>query len=135
MSRPSVPFRLAAALCALLVVLGACGGSDGEVDSGSGDDGASTGQCGGSGGTALTVEAADFQYEPSELAAAPGEQVTVEFTNQDDAPHTFTIEDLDCDTGSVDSGQSAELSFTMPEEDMGWLCTIHPDMVGTLTPK
>ena len=134
MSQLSLPVRLAAALCAVALVLGACGGSEDEGDTGSSED-ALAGQCGGSGGTVFSVEAADFQYEPSELSAAPGEQVTVEFTNQDDAPHTFTIDDLDCDTGSVDPGQSAELSFTMPDTETGWICTIHPDMVGTLTPK
>ena len=130
MSRFSVRFRLALGVAAAVLLVSACGGGD----DGSGGAGAS-GECGGSGGTALTVEASDFQFEPSELTAPAGEQVTVEFTNSDDAPHTFTIEAFDCDTGSVESGQSAELSFTMPDADTGWICTIHPDMKGTLTPE
>ena len=136
MSRIGARARFFAVVCAALLVLGACGGSDEDQEGSQGTgDSAATGECGGSGGKSLKVEAADFQYEPSELSAPAGEQVTVEFTNSDDAPHTFTIEDLDCDTGSVDAGQSAELSFTMPDADMGWICTIHPDMTGTLTPK
>ena len=131
MSRFGLRSRLVVGLFVSLLVAVACGGDSED----GGSETAGAGECGGSGGTMLTVEASDFQYEPSELSAAAGEQVTVEFTNSDDAPHTFTIEDLDCDTGSVDSGQSAELSFTMPEEETGWICTIHPDMTGTLTPE
>lgn len=136
MSRFGNHGRLLAFLSAALLVLGACGGSD-EEQEGSQADGetTATGECGGSGGKVLKVEAADFQFEPAELSAPAGEQVTVEFTNSDDAPHTFTVDDLECDTGSVDSGQSAELSFTMPDAETGWICTIHPDMTGTLTPK
>ena len=128
MVRSSRILRLLAVLSAASLALGGCGGDDED-----GGDGAAAGACGGEGGTSVSMEAADFKFEPDELVAPAGEQVTVEFTNQDDAPHTFTIEDLDCDTGSVDSGQSATLTFTMPEEETGFICTIHPDMTGTLT--
>ncbi|MDQ4145218.1 MAG: cupredoxin domain-containing protein [Actinomycetota bacterium] len=134
MNRSTLTFRLAGGMFAAVLLFGACGGGSDEGDS-AGEGDAASGECGGSGGTTLTVEASDFQFEPSEFSAAAGEQVTVEFTNTDDAPHTFTIDDLECDTGSIDSGQSAELSFTMPEADMGFICTIHPDMKGTLTPE
>ena len=131
MSRFGVGSRLVG-LVGLALLIGACGGG---ADDGSQGGTESSGECGGSGGTVLAVEASDFQYEPAELVAPAGEQVTVEFTNSDEAPHTFTIEAFDCDTGSIDSGQSAELSFTMPDADTGWICTIHPDMKGTLTPE
>ena len=121
--------RLAAGVFATALVFAACGGGD-EEPAASGD-----GACGGEGGTALSLESADFKFAPDQLSAPAGEQVTVEFTNQDDAPHTFTVQDLDCDTGSVESGQSATLSFTMPEEETGFICTIHPDMTGTLKPE
>ena len=134
MSRFGRHGRLVAGVCATLLLLGACGGDDGDEEASQTGE-AAQGECGGSGGTVLELEASDFQFEPSELSAPAGEQVTVEFTNSDDAAHTFTIEDLDCDTGSVDSGQSAELSFTMPGAETGWICTIHPDMTGTLIPK
>ena len=137
MSRIAVHARFLAVASAALLLLGACGGGSdgGQEESDGGGDTAATGECGGSGGKTLKLEASDFQFEPAELSAPAGEQVTVEFTNSDSAPHTFTIEDLDCDTGSVDAGQSAELSFTMPDSETGWICTIHPDMTGTLTPQ
>lgn len=135
MSRIGV-HRLLALVSAAVVLLGACGGgSDEDQDGSQGTGETAAGECGGSGGKTLRLEATDFQFEPSELSAPAGEQVTVEFTNSDEAPHTFTIEDLDCDTGSVEAGQSAELSFTMPGSETGWICTIHPDMTGTLIPR
>ncbi len=131
MSRLSVRSRAVAGLAGVLLVLSGCGGGDED----GGSDGDASGACGGTGGTVLAVESTDFQFEPSELSAPAGEQVSVEFTNSDEAPHTFTVEEFDCDTGSVESGQTAELSFTMPDADTGWICTIHPDMKGTLTPE
>ncbi|MDQ4094716.1 MAG: cupredoxin domain-containing protein [Actinomycetota bacterium] len=149
MNRARLHFRLVAGVFAAALVLGACGGGS---DGGGGDpaageipeneqptdentDAATSGKCGGSGGEAVKLVASQFQFQPSELAAAAGEQVTVEFTNDDDVPHTFTITDLECDTGSVAGGDTAKLSFTMPDSDMPFVCVIHPDMQGTLTPQ
>ena len=125
-------FRLLAGLFVACLVFAGCGGDDGD---GGGEGGGGAAACGGEGGTELTLVSANFKFDPEDLAAPAGEQVTVDFTNEDDAPHTFTIEDLGCDTGTVDSGQSATLSFTMPEEETGFICTIHPDMTGRLTPE
>jgi plastocyanin len=113
---------------------GACGGGDGENGGSPPADGGSA-ECGGSGGRTERVEASNFTFDPNEISARPGVQVTVEFTNNDETPHTFTIDELSCDTGNVNAGQSAELSFTMPDQETPWVCTIHPDMKGLLKPK
>ena len=121
--------------CIAVFVLGACGGDDdGGGDSGGGDTAAS-GECGGSGGTGLDISAENSQFSTDELAAPAGEQVTVTFTNDDSFAHTFTVSDLDCDTGDVDGGSSAELSFTMPDAETEFACTIHPSMTGNLVPE
>ena len=144
MDRLGLHFRIAAGVFAALLLLGACGGSDDGGEEPAAEDTAaeetddssgSTGECGGSGGEALDLEAANFQFNPSELTAPAGEQVTVSFTNNDDAPHTFTITDLSCDTSSVAAGASSDLSFTMPDAEMEFICNIHPDMKGTLVPE
>lgn len=145
MNRLGLHFRLTAGIFAALLLLGACGGgSDDGGEESSGGDAASeesedasagTGECGGSGGESVDLEAADFQFDPSEISAPAGEQVTVSFTNKDDAPHTFTITDMSCDTGSVAAGASSDLSFTMPEAETEFICNIHPDMKGTLVPE
>ena len=83
----------------------------------------------------MKVEASNFSFDPDELSARAGAQVTVEFTNSDKTPHMFTIDELECDTGNVGAGQSAELSFTMPDQETAWLCLIHSDMTGLLSVK
>ena len=150
MNRSRWHFRLAAGVFAAMFLVGACGGGSDDSANGSGagdtteseepteentEEPASSGKCGGSGGKALKLEASNFQFKPSDLAAAAGEQVTIEFTNNDDVPHTFTINDLQCDTGSVAGGDTAELSLTMPDSDVPFVCVIHPDMQGSLTPQ
>jgi plastocyanin len=112
-----------------ILVLSACGGDDGD------GGGAAAGECGGSGGTALSISADNTEFDTDELTAPAGEQVTVEFENKDSVAHTFTVSDLDCDTGDVDGGSTAELSFTMPDAETEFSCTIHSNMTGTLVPE
>ena len=113
---------------------GACG-SDSEGGGGGGEDAAAAVECGGSGGTTVDMKTVNFVFEPDQVSAPAGGQVTVNLTNEDDVPHTFTIEDTECDTGNVDKGKSKEVSFTMPETEVEFICTIHPDMKGTLVPE
>jgi plastocyanin len=130
---------LLALACVAVFVLGACGGDDdgGDTggDGGGGGDAAAAGECGGSGGTALEISAENTEFSTAELSAPAGEQVTVTLTNDDSLPHTFTVSDLDCDTGNVDGGASADLSFTMPDAETDYACTIHSNMTGTLVPE
>lgn len=133
-------WRLLAVACAAVFVMGACGGDDDGGDSGDdagggGGEAAAAGECGGSGGTALAISAENTAFDTDELTAPAGEQVTVEFTNNDSLPHTFTVPDMDCDTGNVDGGETAQLSFTMPDTETEYVCTIHSNMEGTLVPE
>lgn len=85
-----------------------------------------------------SISAVDNEFEPTELQLTPGEEVTVEFTNDGETAHTFTSEELGFDTGTVDAGDSAEVTFTAPEDDTTFVCTIHEashDMVGTIVAK
>jgi plastocyanin len=152
LTRSNPLFRLVAVLFAAALVLGACGGGDEDspnsaaettegTDAGGGGEaedegeGGGGGECGGSGGETVDVEAANFAFKPNKISAPAGDQVTVNFTNSDDTPHTFTITDMSCDTSAVGGGASAELSFTMPDAETEWICSIHPDMKGTLSPE
>lgn len=129
------------ALLAVVALLGAaCGGEgtdqvDGDDtgaptvesptgDAGDGDD------VGGGGGE--TLELADFEFVPSELAVASGTTVTLDNTGQ--APHTFTIEDEGIDE-QVDAGQSGEVTIDLDPGEYDFVCTFHEaqGMVGTLT--
>lgn len=90
-------------------------GADGDTDPGdSGDDGD------------LAIEDFEFVLQP----VTAGAEVT--FANRDSAPHTLTADDGSFDTGSVSGGDST--TFTAPGAgDYSIVCTIHPDITGTLT--
>ena len=76
-----------------------------------------------------TVAMVDFDFEPNEVTVNVGDTVT--WTNEGDAPHTATDRDGAWDTGTVDPGGSASITF----ETAGtyeYFCEIHPQMVGTV---
>ena len=117
--------RLLAAVFALSLVLAACGGDDddgGEETGGGGE----TAETGGGGGTSITI--ADFAFDPNTISVSGPTEVTI--TNEDDADHTFTLDD-----GSVDqeiaAGESATVTVDVTES-MGFICRFHPQMTGTV---
>ena len=124
--------KLVAGAAALLLLLGAaCGGDDdgGSTDSsGSGSTTEDTSED--SGGGSVTLTASNFTFDPSDLSAAVGD--TIEFTNEDDAPHTFTADDAGIDE-EVDAAGSTSISLADVEPgSYDFVCKIHPDMTGTL---
>jgi plastocyanin len=99
---------------------GACGGDSGG-DAEGGDAG---------GGGSVAVSAADFAFSPTSLTAAAGD--TIEFSNDDDAKHSFTAEEAGIDE-DADAGQS--VSIDLGEAEAGtydFICKYHPNMKGTL---
>jgi plastocyanin len=131
MMRAKTPGMKALALGAFaLLTLGACGGSDAPSDSS-----ASSGGEGGGGGAQVTLSAIDNEFEPTELTVPGGGEVTVEFTNNGETVHTFTSEELGFDSGNVEPGDSTTVTFTAPDGDTEFVCTLHAesdDMVGTI---
>ena len=119
--------RLAAILLLLPLVALGCGGDDDEDDAASGD---AAEEAAGDGG-GLAVTAAGFAFDPTELEAAAGD-VTIDFTNEDDTDHTFTIEELDVDI-AAGGGESASGDATVEAGSYEYVCRIHPSMQGTLT--
>ena len=125
--------KLVALSVVALFALGACGG-DSETETSS-DSGSSSG---GGSGDAVALVAVDNAFEPTELEVPGGEEVTVEFTNEGETTHTFTSEELGVDTGNIDAGASQTVTFTAPDGDTEFVCTIHEgtdDMVGTIVVK
>ena len=113
--------RLLAGVLVLSFVLAACGGDDdgGEETGGGGETGAG-------GGTSITI--ADFAFDPSTISVSGPTEVTI--TNEDDAAHTFTLDD-----GSVDQeiagGDTATVTVDV-SESTGFVCRFHPQMTGTV---
>ncbi len=84
----------------------------------------------------------NIAFEPSALAAQAGQNVTVRFTNDDQAPvfsHDWVLEGVEgAATASVGNGETAEVTFTAPPAGTyAFYCSVpgHRDngMEGTFT--
>ena len=73
---------------------------------------------------------ADFAYEPVEISAAPGAEIT--FDNEDDAKHTATAEDDSFDTGEIEGGASGSIPAPDQPGTYEFVCTFHANMNGTI---
>jgi plastocyanin len=76
-----------------------------------------------------TVEIANFAFSPNQLTVTAG--TTVTWVNNDSAPHTATGDGGEFDTGTINSGGSASITFDTPGT-YTYHCTIHPDMTATI---
>ncbi len=136
--------RLAAIATALLMTLflAACGGGGGTTPPAASEPAASepaasepassaaAGACAPSTKTAtVTVEMAEFAYEPAEATAKVGDVIA--WANSDAAPHTATMDDESCATGNIPTDGTGALVFnaagTYP-----YHCAIHPTMTGSV---
>ncbi|WP_298852650.1 cupredoxin family copper-binding protein [uncultured Ruegeria sp.] len=86
---------------------------------------------GGMAGSAKThvVRIKRFKFEPPELEIRPGD--TVEWVNEDAAPHTATSVDKSWDTGALKKNQKASVTF----DQVGtrdYFCIYHPHMKASL---
>ncbi len=83
-----------------------------------------------SGAGQVAVAIKDFAFGPADIAAKVGQVIT--FSNGDSAPHTATLDDGTCTTGTISPGSSDGLVFgvagTYPIH-----CRIHPTTKGTIT--
>lgn len=77
-----------------------------------------------------TVRIVDFAFVPANLTVAAGDSVT--FVNEDSAPHTATADSGAFDTGTLNSGQQATLTF-QGAATFTYFCAIHPRMKGSVT--
>lgn len=87
--------------------------------------------------TKVSLEAVDNAFQPTELNVPPGARVTVDVVNSGKEGHTFTIRDLEVDTGLIDPGESASVTFTAPDQPTQFICVPHEfqGMTGELVPE
>ena len=118
--------RLLAVAGLVVLALSACSSSEptGDVASGAAADADS-----------IKVVATDESFDPGTLNLETGEEVTVEVTNDDDMAHDFAIESLELNTGTIEGGEVANATFTVPDEGVEFVCTFHPDMTGRIEVK
>ncbi|MGH3915601.1 MAG: cupredoxin domain-containing protein [Pseudonocardiaceae bacterium] len=80
----------------------------------------------------VTVPIRSFVFTPSELTVNTGDTVT--WVNEDQAPHDVTSQSAPASfaSGTLMNGQSYSYTFAAPGS-YSYLCSIHPDMVATVT--
>lgn len=77
------------------------------------------------GGIEASVSIRDFRFDPGNLRVPVGAKIT--WTNFDEAPHTATARNGRWDTGILNKGGSAVLTFAEAGE-YPYYCAVHPDM-------
>ena len=75
------------------------------------------------------VTIAGFAFSPQKVTVSVGDTVT--WTNNDATGHTASANDGSFATGTIQSGQSATVTFTKAGT-FPYHCAIHPSMTGTV---
>jgi plastocyanin len=93
----------------------------------------------GAGGSVVQISASNIAFEQSTVSAPAGSAFTIHFDNKDaGVPHDIAIKDASGKQvfkGDVVTGPNAT-DYQVPALAAGtyqFVCTIHPNMVGTLT--
>jgi plastocyanin len=84
---------------------------------------------------ATEIVAEDNHFDPNGLELEAGREVEIEITNKDDTAHDFAIDSLDLNTGIIEPGDVATARFTVPEEGLEFVCTLHGDMTGRIVAR
>lgn len=81
--------------------------------------------------TAVSVDVANFAYNPSTVTVKQGSEIT--FTNNDSVTHTVTANDGAFDSGNIAAGDMYTLDTSdMEPGEYAYYCTLHPNMTGTI---
>ncbi len=110
-------------LVLMAVVFGGCAGSP---PSGDVTMGLAQGE-----GIEVTIE--DGSFQPDRLLVDGDTSATIEVTNADDMPHDFAISALELNTGLLEEGEAATAEIVLRQDELGFVCTLHEDMRGTIT--
>jgi len=74
----------------------------------------------------------NFAFSPADVTVAAGTKVT--WINKDDAPHTATSVDKKFNSGGLDTDD--KFSFVFNDKGVyQYICTLHPQMKGTINVK
>jgi nitrite reductase (NO-forming) len=120
--------RVRHSLLVVTMVLVAIGCGEDATDRGNAPSGATP---------SMTVSMREMRFEPETIRAAPGEDITIELTNDGAVKHNFSIEAAGIDW-TLDRNDSGVFTFTAPSEPGEYriVCDIPghetAGMVGTL---
>ena len=114
-------------MVAVVLVAAACSSNSSSTSSTASIPSSATG--GGGGTSTATITVANFAFDPSSVDVSSG-KVTLTVTNNDTTAHTFTLDDGSSNT-PLPAGQTQMITLNLTQT-VGWHCTIHPSMTGTL---
>jgi plastocyanin len=129
--------RFVAALLAVSILLAACGKDDsgGGSTAARGSASGATSETGTTGSATITMK--NYRFHPNTITVSGPTELTL--INEDPFAHTFTLDDLNFTfmpddpsfTESIPGGDTVTITVDVPET-VGWLCTLHPQMTGTI---
>ena len=126
-------------LLALAAVLAACSGASAAPEGTSQPPAGGTAQPPAGGAGDVSIVAKDIAFKTTDVAVKAGAPVTIDFDNQDGAPHNIAISDAKGQTvfkGDIVS--SKQVTYSVPALAAGtytFICEVHPNMKGTITAK
>lgn len=82
------------------------------------------------GARTANVSIADFEFKEPQISVAPDAEIT--FRNIGEAPHTATFDDVNLDTGNLDTGGTAKLTAPNKPGSYSYFCAIHTKMRGVV---
>ncbi len=134
----------AVATLLLAGVLVACGGGNGQGGNGQGGNGQGTAAATAGPATpgadgAIVVTADNLEFSTDRIGAPAGEAFTIEFTNQEGAPHNIAIYRDESRSEAIFVGEvigQESITYEIPALEAGdyyFQCDVHPEMNGTLT--
>ena len=126
--------------CLALAFGAGCGDDDEDTGDGGGGSAASTQESPAPETTAettdsetggdITVKIKDFAFAPQEIQAEVGQKVT--WVNEDDAPHNAVQQGgEELKTETFEKGGSDSVTLDKPGT-IAYICTVHPQMKGTI---
>ncbi len=124
---------LALGLVALAAVLAACSGASAAPATQAPQAPAS----GAPAGDAVSITAKDLKFVPTQVSVKADEAFSIDFDNQDSAPHNVKISaasGAEVFKGEIVS--SSKVVYPVPALAAGtytFICEVHPDMKGTIT--
>ena len=121
------------------ILLAACGGSAVPTIPPGASQPADPTPVGGSQPPGLQIAAVNIQFEPAELTVPAGEVVTITLDNRDQGvPHDIVVRDADGNeiaASAIITGP-AQVQLPLGPLEPGsypFVCTVHPNMTGTIT--
>ncbi|MFJ8943562.1 cupredoxin domain-containing protein [Streptomyces sp. NPDC102395] len=127
--RARTPVALGTAFaCTLLALVSCSNGGNGKGPTTTSAPPAATS----AGPAAARILIENFAFSPANLHVRPGTKITV--VNHDSASHTLTATGgKTFDTGNIAGDATATFTAPSAPGSYSYICTIHPNMKGTLT--